>query len=98
MNKILVTLSLGATMALAHTPLMSCFDNMDGTITCEAGFSDGSSASGVEFRVEQNNQVLLTERFDNFSEVTFDQPDGEYTAIMDAGEGHRLRMSSEDIF
>ena len=98
MKKTVAILGLSATMALAHTPLMSCFDNMDGTITCEAGFSDGSSASGVEFKIEQNGKVVFEEKFDNFSEVTFDQPDDEYTAIMDAGEGHRVRMSSKDIF
>lgn len=42
---------LGATQALAHTPLCSCWDNGDGTITCEGGFSDGSSASGVAMHV-----------------------------------------------
>ena len=27
--------------ALAHTPLFSCWDNGDGTLSCEGGFSDG---------------------------------------------------------
>ena len=41
----------GAAIAQAHTPLCSCFDNGDDTVTCEGGFSDGSSASGVPVRV-----------------------------------------------
>jgi len=98
MKKIMAILGLSATVVLAHTPLMSCFDNMDGTITCEAGFSDGSSASGVEFRIEQDGEVIFQGKFDSFSEVTFEKPDGKYTAVMDAGEGHRVRLSSSDIF
>jgi hypothetical protein len=30
----------------AHTPLVSCYANADGTITCEGRFPDGSSRDG----------------------------------------------------
>jgi len=47
-------------LALAHTPLFSCFDNADGTIYCEGGFSDGSSAAGVAILVKDGNgEVIL---------------------------------------
>ena len=49
---------LFATAALAHSPLCSCFDNGDGTITCEGGFSDGSSASGVKMQVVDGSVPL----------------------------------------
>ena len=98
MKKLLVSLSLAATAAFAHTPVMSCFDNMDGTITCEAGFSDGSSASGVGFELKQNEQTVVQKKFDDFSEVVFDKPEGEYTAVMNAGEGHIVKVKSSDIF
>ncbi|MGM0623816.1 MAG: hypothetical protein ACQESH_07315 [Campylobacterota bacterium] len=98
MKKILVTLSIAATAALAHTPVMSCFDNMDGTITCEAGFSDGSSASGVTFELQQSGETVAKKKFDDFSEVVFDKPNGTYTAIMNAGEGHLVKVRGDDIF
>ena len=63
--------------ALAHTPLCSCYDNGDGTITCEGGFSDGSSASGVQMRVEDNaGGILVKGKMDEDSEFTFDKPSG----------------------
>jgi hypothetical protein len=50
-TSLLVVFLFIAAQALAHTPLCSCYDNGDGTVTCEGGFSDGSSASGVQMRV-----------------------------------------------
>ena len=47
---VLLSLGFGAG-AQAHTPLFDCFDNGDDTLTCEGGFSDGSSAAGVSIRV-----------------------------------------------
>ena len=54
MKKLTLSLLVCACMsqtALAHTPLCSCYDFGDNTILCEGGFSDGSSASGVEMLV-----------------------------------------------
>ncbi|CAD7289321.1 hypothetical protein [Campylobacter suis] len=100
MKKILFSSALVALMsqaAFAHTALMSCFDNGDKTITCEAGFSDGSSASGVEFKVLQGDKVIVEGKFDKDSTFTFDQPEGEYKARMFAGEGHEVIIQSKDI-
>ncbi len=38
---------MAASTAHAHSPICDCYDNGDTTITCEGGFSDGSSAAGV---------------------------------------------------
>ncbi|NLK66659.1 MAG: hypothetical protein GX282_04200 [Campylobacteraceae bacterium] len=97
MKKISLVLALALSSSFAHTALMGCFDNGDGTVTCEGGFSDGSSAKGVKFRVEQNGKVLVDEKFDDNSEVTFDKPEGEYQAILDGGEGHSVTIKSSDI-
>ena len=35
-----------ASPAAAHSALLNCFDNADGTFTCQGGYSDGSSATG----------------------------------------------------
>jgi hypothetical protein len=95
-KKIVATL-LVANVAFAHTAIMSCFDNGDRTITCEGGFSDGSSASGVKFRLEQNGKSLLEAKFSKDSEVTFKKPSGVYNAVFDAGEGHKVYVKGSSI-
>lgn len=83
----------------AHTPLCSCYDNGDGTITCEGGFSDGSSAAGVRMRVEKKaGGVLLKGKMDENSEYTFDKPDSDYKVVFDAGEGHVVEIDGDKIF
>ena len=84
--------------ALAHTPLCSCYDNGDDTITCEGGFSDGSSASGVQMRVEDNaGGSLIKGKMDEDSEFTFDKPSGAYKVVFDAGEGHVIEIDGKEI-
>ena len=93
----LATLAFAGT-ALAHTPLFSCFDNGDGTITCEGGFSDGSSASGVGVHVfDADGGMILDTKLDEFSEITFDKPEGDYSVQFDAGEGHSIDVAGSDI-
>jgi hypothetical protein len=87
-----------AILVKAHTPLCSCYDNGDGTITCEGGFSDGSSASGVSMTVkDKEGDILLEGKMDEFSEFTFDKPEIAYKVIFDAGPGHVVEVKGEDI-
>ena len=102
MRKHIVLLSvvlLVATAALyAHTPILLCWDNGDGTISCEGGFSDGSPAKGVEIRVEDpKGKVLLKGVLDKNNEFTFKKPEGKFTVIFDAGPGHVVKMESSKI-
>jgi len=84
--------------AQAHTPLCSCFDNGDNTITCEGGFSDGSSAAGVTMRIQgADGTTLLEGQMDADSTYTFPTPEGEYVVIFDAGEGHEVKVPSRNI-
>lgn len=93
----LAVLALSAT-AFAHSPLCSCFDNGDGTITCEGGFSDGSSASGVKMYVKDGAGKVLKEGSMNAdSEFSFDKPEGAYVVTFDAGEGHQVHVNGSDI-
>ena len=93
-----VVILLAATPAMAHTPLCSCYDNGDGTITCEGGFSDGSSASGVLMRVEDSGGgILIKGKMDEDSEFTFDKPGDTYTVVFDAGEGHVISIDGKEI-
>jgi len=99
MKKILATamfLSLVNT-GFAHTAIMSCFDNGDGTVTCEGGFSDGSSASGVKVHVKKDGKIVETGKMNEDSEFTFKKPSGNYSVQFDAGEGHRVDINGKDI-
>ncbi len=84
--------------APAHTPLCSCWDNGDGTITCEGGFSDGSSAAGVGINVLQDGEKVISGEMNEFSEYTFDKPEGDYTVVFDAGKGHKVRVKGSEIY
>ncbi len=97
MKKIFIGVLVAASSLFAHSAIMNCFDNGDGTVTCEGGFSDGSSASGVEFRVEQDGKVILKDKMSKNSEFSFKKPSGQYTAIFNAGEGHQVVISGKDI-
>lgn len=97
------SLALAATLVLpslasAHSVLFDCFDNADGTILCQGGFSDGSSASGVKVIVKDaSGAVISTVSLDENSEITMDKPEGDYTVEMSAGEGHSVVVKSENI-
>ena len=87
-----------AGQAFAHTPLCSCYDNGDGTITCEGGFSDGASAAGVEIRVlDKDGKVLIKGKMNEDSEFTFKKPSGPYKVVFDAGPGHEVIVDGKDI-
>jgi len=94
---ILLSLSI-ATSALGHTALCACFDNGDGTITCEGAFSDGSSAAGVTMRLlDKNNKLILESRLNADSEFTFDKPETSFKVQFDAGPGHEVEILSSEI-
>ncbi|MGI6657247.1 MAG: hypothetical protein ACOX5Z_10605 [Desulfobulbus sp.] len=95
---VLTAFFLTGSQAWAHTPLCSCYDNGDGSVTCEGGFSDGSSAKGVKIRVEQAGKVVLDGQMSDSSEFTFKKPEGQYTVVFDGGEGHRIEINSTNIF
>ncbi len=97
MKKVLFGSLFIVSSLFSHTALMSCFDNGDGTVTCEGGFSDGSSASGVNFSIIQNGIAIEDGKMDQYSEFTFKKPNGGYEAIFDAGEGHQVIIKGADI-
>ena len=102
-SMLLAVLAVAATLVLAgaaaaHTPLFSCWDNGDGTLSCEGGFSDGSSAAGMEVRViDDKEAVLFSGKLDEFGELTFDKPSSAYSVLFDAGPGHSLTIKGSDI-
>ncbi len=87
-----------ASLAMAHTPLCNCFDNGDGNVTCEGGFSDGSSAAGVQMTVlDKDGKPILEGKMNEFSEFTFKKPSEDYTVRFFAGEGHEVKIESKNI-
>jgi len=86
------------TLSNAHTPLCSCSDGGDGTILCEGGFSDGSSAAGGKMKVvDSQGKVLIEGVMNKDSEFTFKKPNVPYTVIFDAGPGHAVKIPSTEI-
>ncbi|MFW5679496.1 MAG: hypothetical protein ACOC3D_04475 [Pseudomonadota bacterium] len=89
----------GAGPVLAHTPLVACYEMGDGTILCEGGFSDGSSAAGVRLAVrDRSGRVLLEGTMTEDSSFVFDRPGGTYSVLLDAGAGHRIEIRGDDIY
>ena len=96
----LATLLFTASLAFSHSPFCSCKDNGDGTVSCEGGFSDGSSAKGVAMYVkDKNGNEIVKGKINDQSEFSFKKPaTNDYTVLFDAGEGHRIEIKGKDIF
>jgi hypothetical protein len=96
---LILLLALGHGLpAQAHTPLFDCFDNGDDTITCEGGFSDGASATGVTVRLhDAQGKVLEQGQLDARGSITFKRPAGEFSIVFDASAEHSLTVLGDDI-
>ena len=99
-------LVLGAALLFAHAPMLYCYDNGDGTFTCEGGFSDSSSAAGTEIRIENpkekdaKKKVILKTKLDKKGEITIKYADikvKDFLIIFDAGPGHVVKVKSSEI-
>ncbi len=101
MKKILLGVLASACFTLpvhAHTPLCSCYDLGDNIILCEGGFSDGSSASGVEVIVsDSKGNTLIKSKMNEDGEIEFDKPSEAYHVLFNAGPGHEIEIDGEDI-
>ncbi len=94
----LAVLLFTAAQAQAHSALCDCFDNGDGTISCQGGFSDGSSAAGVKMSVtDGSGKMLLDGKMNKDSEFTFKKPAGTYKVKFEAGEGHAVEIDGAKI-
>ncbi|KOO05113.1 hypothetical protein [Vibrio nereis] len=101
MKRALMALLVSATLpgvAFAHTPLFSCYDFGDNTILCEGGFSDGSSAAGVEMLVlDKAGNELIKSEINEDGEFEFKKPAGDYKVLFNAGPGHSIEVDGKDI-
>ena len=96
-RRMLLGLAISAVMvfpaagqSISHTPLLSIEDKEDGTIYVEAGFSDGSSATGMPCRLlDKDGNILWEGKFDIYSSLTIKKPDADpYFVEFDGGPGH----------
>lgn len=93
---ILCLASVSAT-AFAHSPSLQC-KHQNTNITCEGGFSDGSSAFGVIIEVKDyDDKVLFSGKLDKSSKITFGAPKGDFYVKFDAGPGHIIEVDHTDI-
>jgi hypothetical protein len=95
----LAPLALGiAAIAYGHNAICSCFENDDGSITCEGGFSDGGKAVGVPVQVlDQAGKVLKEGVMDKDSSFRFARPKVPFRVRFNAGEGHVITIDGRDI-
>lgn len=83
--------------AQAHYPYCTCAAE-DGKIVCTGGFSDGTSAEGVTLDViSYDEEILVPGKFGPDSTVSFEQPEGEFYVLFDAGPGHVVEVDWQDI-
>lgn len=88
----------GTGSGMAHAPLLSCFDNENGTVTCEAGYSDGAPAAGQLIRVrEGNGRLILESVFDKASAYSFDKPAAPFTVEFVGDPSHVATFDGEDL-
>jgi hypothetical protein len=85
--------------ARAHTPVCACYDNGDGSVLCEGGFSDGATAAGVPMRVrDASGGSLIAGAVDANGEFAFQKPEGFADVLFDGGEGHRIVIPASAIY
>jgi len=101
--KLLPRFSLAALLVLpswaaAHSAVFDCFNETDGRVTCEGGFSDGSSAAGVPVKVlDTQDKLLLSGTIDKEGRFSFTRPSGDFRVVFDAGQGHSVTLLGSDI-
>ncbi len=84
--------------AMAHSALLNCFDNADGTFTCQGGFSDGSSATGITIEVKDSSgNILQQAQLNADSEVVLPRPQQDFTVLFNGGSGHSVEIPGESI-
>jgi hypothetical protein len=97
-TKLSAVLLLCPALASAHSPVFDCFNEKDGQVTCEGGFSDGSSAAGVAVKiVDASDKLLLSGAIDKEGRFSFKRPTGDFRVVFDAGKGHSITLLSSDI-
>lgn len=92
----LATALLVGAPALAHAPIIACYDEGDDTIYCEAGYSDGASSEGQVVRVmSAEGRLLIESAFNAAGAFLFDRPDTPFFVEF-VGDGTHQAVFHED--
>lgn len=84
--------------ALAHAPVFDCYLESDDQVTCEAGYTDGSSAAGRKVHVrDASNKVLLEGSIGQDNTYRFQAPADHYSVVFLGGDAHDATIQSSDI-
>ncbi|GAA3925060.1 hypothetical protein [Litoribacillus peritrichatus] len=100
---LLMVLTAVSLQARAHYPLLNCeFTENEQSATeqvfCDAGFSDGTKAPNVVMEVfSEDDETLVSGHTDATAKFQFDRPEGVFFIIMDAGPGHVIEISDEEV-
>lgn len=87
--------------ALAHEAYMDCFDNGDDTVTCVAGYEDGSPPTDRDRILIKNSEgkTIKSGNFDEDGAFNFGRPEdaGFMMIFMGSEIGHTIRINAGDL-
>jgi len=64
----------------------------------QGGFSDGSNAPGLALEViSYDEKILLSDKLDKNSTITFKRPPGSFYILFDAGAGHTVEVDHTQV-
>ncbi|WP_194435622.1 hypothetical protein [Vibrio fluminensis] len=83
----------------AHYPILDCkADSQKQLVICEASFSNRATAPNVIMEVfSEDDEVVASGQTDQQSMFEFPLPEGIYFILMDAGPGHVLEISNDEV-
>ncbi|OUS25856.1 hypothetical protein A9Q99_20485 [Gammaproteobacteria bacterium 45_16_T64] len=95
-------LLLMSSLSWAHYPVLNCHLSQNptsgDTVICSASFSDKSLAPNVVIEVySEDDEVVSQGRTNDDSSYRFNRPQGAFFILMDAGPGHALEISNEEV-
>lgn len=93
---------LFSSASFAHYPVLSCQHisnaGASDTVRCEASFSNRAKAPNVIMEVySEDDDVLASGYTDDNAIYEFEAPDNGYFILMDAGPGHVLEISNDEV-
>ncbi len=93
--------TLMSSLSFAHYPILTCSvqqTNEKKVVICEASFSNRAKAPNVIMEIfSDEDEVLASGTTDDQAMYQFPLPDSDYFILMDAGPGHVLEISNDEV-
>ncbi len=85
--------------AYAHYPILNCAVTDDQPkVSCEASFSNQTKAPNIVMEVySESDDLIASGTTDSEAMFYFPLPQGNYFILMDAGPGHVLEISNDEV-